>query len=701
MSFVIGVASHGLCALGFGVLTALLVFSRSGGWFRTSLALASGCTTAWALALALLPWFVMPPATYAFIELIRDITWLIVLDCLIRRAQGGVFDKATQWVLWITVAIASSLILYGQWFFLEQRTDELRRAAIALPTFAGVMLSIAGFILVEHLYRSAHRDSRWAFKYFCFGLGLIFAYDFLYYADSLLFRRTSVAMFDARGFINAMIVPFLAVAANRAENWEIDIHVSRKVVFHTFTLIGAGAYLLVMAAAGYYLREFGGDWGSILEIVVLAAGILGLIIVVSSGALRARFKVQINKHFFRYKYDYREEWLRFIAAMSSSSVDNSLHDRVIYAVSDLVHSNAGALWVLESEDNAYFPTGSWNFGEKLPAVAADSPVVRYLTQNGWVVDLSQFARDPSQYDGLQIPEWLANHHRAWLMVPLLHRDVLHGFLILGETRAEAELSWEDFDLLKTVGRQVASYLAEEMAVDTMVDALRLEAFNRRFAFVIHDIKNLTSQMSLMLQNAEKFGDRPDFQKDMIDTVRNSVTRMRALLEQLSVQRHSDTRASSAVPLTSVLAQTSDTWQKQKEDLDVDFVRSGAPVVVDGTRLSTVLDHLLQNAMEAVGDEGQIALRQFYDGRDVVLEVRDNGPGMDEAFVRDILFSPLNSKKKHGYGLGAYQTRQLVREMGGRLEVDSKLGHGTTMRIVLPDAADTRDPAVVTNEETAL
>ncbi|HAQ00483.1 MAG TPA: PEP-CTERM system histidine kinase PrsK, partial [Rhodospirillum rubrum] len=71
---------------------------------------------------------------------------------------------------------------------------------------------------------------------------------------------------------------------------------------------------------------------------------------------------------------------------------------------------------------------------------------------------------------------------------------LQGVLVLGPLRAPRKLVWEDLDILKTVGCHAAGYLSEERALNRLSDAQRLDAFNRRFAFVIHDIKNVVSQM---------------------------------------------------------------------------------------------------------------------------------------------------------------------------------------------------------------
>jgi signal transduction histidine kinase len=110
-----------------------------------------------------------------------------------------------------------------------------------------------------------------------------------------------------------------------------------------------------------------------------------------------------------------------------------------------------------------------------------------------------------------------------------------------------------------------------------------------------------------------------------------------------------------------------------------------PVVVYGVaeKLVSVLDHLLQNAVDAAGPSGRVELSVFATAEDGVIEVIDNGPGMTKEFIRDRLFRPLETSKAHGSGLGAFQALKMVREMGGRLEVDSVVGRGTTMRLSLP------------------
>ena len=354
--------------------------------------------------------------------------------------------------------------------------------------------------------------------------------------------------------------------------------------------------------------------------------------------------------------------------------------------------------MLRAADNAYFPSAAWNFAAQATSERADSPMVRFLAARQWIVNLAEFARRPAHYPDLELADWLTGRASGWLVVPLVHGDVLRAFLVLDAARAARELNWEDYDLLKTVGRQAASYLAEEEAADALVDARQLEAFNRRFAFVVHDIKNLAGQLSLMLKNAERHGDNPAFQSDMLATVANSVARMKGLLEQLHAEKARPDAPPPAAPPAAVgrlaiaplLERVAADWRRQKDDLEVDLGGVQATEVAgDEGRLVSVLNHLLQNAVDAAGAGGAVRLRLRCDGDEAVVQVEDDGPGMAPAFIQNQLFRPLESTKSSGYGLGAYQTRELVREMGGRLEVISAPGAGTVMRIALPVADDDR------------
>ncbi|MHB8551844.1 MAG: ATP-binding protein, partial [Acidiferrobacterales bacterium] len=102
------------------------------------------------------------------------------------------------------------------------------------------------------------------------------------------------------------------------------------------------------------------------------------------------------------------------------------------------------------------------------------------------------------------------------------------------------------------------------------------------------------------------------------------------------------------------------------------------------RLSAVIGHVIQNAREATPADGRVTVRLRADRRQVVIEVEDTGCGMDEAFIRERLFRPFETTKGNsGMGIGAYETREFVRALGGDIDVFSRPGHGTIFRLHLP------------------
>ena len=476
-------------------------------------------------------------------------------------------------------------------------------------------------------------------------------------------------------------MPLIAISARRNPDWSIDVFVSRQVIFHSATLIGAGGYLLVMAAAGLYLREFGGEWGVVLQAVFLFTAAMFLLLVIFSGSARARLKGVISRNFFSYKYDYRDEWLRFISTISSTGGGVGLAQRIIVGISDIVESPQGALWT-RGDDDRFSLQENWNLAAPEGDRTVDPSFTRFLEERQTVINLQEFRADPSPYDGLVVPDWLIAERRGWLVVPLLHHDRLLGFLLLCEPRAPRDVDREDYVLLTTVGRQAASYLAERAAGTALAEARQFDEFNKRYAFVLHDIKNLVSQLSLLVQNADRHRNNPAFQEDMVQTVKESVVKMNGLLVRLQ-ESGREAAATSVVELAPLLQKTIARNARGDGVVRFESEVDGIAVVADAERFGAVIAHLVDNALEAIAADGAVTVRLSARGGEAVIEVADNGSGMDEDFIQNELFRPFRTTKPGGFGIGAYESREFVRELGGRLDVESTPGEGTVMRISLP------------------
>jgi signal transduction histidine kinase len=143
-----------------------------------------------------------------------------------------------------------------------------------------------------------------------------------------------------------------------------------------------------------------------------------------------------------------------------------------------------------------------------------------------------------------------------------------------------------------------------------------------------------------------------------------------------------------LPLAALLRQVLRPWQSATPPvvLQADG-HEQLQALADEETLTAVVGHLVQNALEAVGGEGSVEVRLGRQDGMAAIDVVDDGPGMDAAFIRDQLFRPMRTTKGSGYGIGAFQTRELVRSMGGRLEVLSQVGVGTTMRVLLRQSED--------------
>jgi putative PEP-CTERM system histidine kinase len=360
----------------------------------------------------------------------------------------------------------------------------------------------------------------------------------------------------------------------------------------------------------------------------------------------------------------------------------------------MLESPGGGLWLKDAGHPAFYQAARWN----MPAVAAreddGSPLCTFLSGSGWVINLEEVRCFQSRYEGLELPPWLAELPNAWLVVPLLAGRDLIGFVVLTSPRAHLEVNWEVNDLLKTAGRQAAGFIAQMQATEALLEARKFDAFNRMSAFVVHDLKNIVSQLSLMLRNAERHRANPEFQQDMLMTVANSVERMRQLMLQLR-EGAAPAGIPCGVDLAKVIARIQAAKASQGKALEVQV---GEPLVTRGheERIERVIGHLVQNALDATDGRGRVWVRLERQGGQARIEVGDTGHGMSPDFVRDRLFKPFQTTKQAGMGIGAYESFQYVHELGGKMLVDSEENKGTRVTILLPvlevgERSDFRQP----------
>ena len=675
---------YALAALSYGGFAVYLLISgrlnRADPASRRAFLAALVATTLWAVA----AWLQdnwrgeVLSALGALFDLLRYGAWLAFLLTL-QRNQSRDTDTLARSLRWASIgawglaaALLAIQVLRGQ------------DAAEVTPIRLGVALSlpVCGLLLVEQIFRNLSEDLRWNAKPVCLGLICVFAFDVYLDTEALLFGHFDADAFSVRSGAHAMAVPFLFIAARRSNNWIAKLQVSRAAAFYSATLVLAGGYLLFMAALGYYVRYFGGDWGRALQLGMLVAGLAFLGMLVFSGSLRSWLRVFVGKHFFSYRYDYREEWLRFTAMLSSKRSPQEMGEQIVRGLAKLVESPGGSLWTHGGgEGGGYAQTAAWNSQRLTEAEPFDSSLCRFLQEQGWVIDLDEFRASPRRYGALALPTWLLGVPNGWLVVPLLAGDELQGFVLLSRPLTALTLNWEVLDLIKTAGRQAAGYLAQMQATEALLEARKFEAFNRMSAFVVHDLKNIVAQLSLMLKNAERLHDNREFQQDMLLTVESSLEKMRRLMLQLR-EGATPPGGSRGVELQPIVKRLVASTKAQGRTLEVDELERLATRGHD-ERLERVVGHLVQNALDATPASGRVWIRVTRFSGQVQLAVGDTGAGMSEDFVRNKLFRPFSTTKHSGMGIGSYESFQYIRELGGSMNVESQVGQGTVITVLLP------------------
>jgi len=676
----IAVFSYSITAVAFLMLFVLLLTSWRGRMHGTVLAIACLLTVLWAATIA---YQLVSGLTLSLLEDVLEISrnagwsfFLVMLLWSFQQKEVSSTFRIKQYVAAIAVLYFS--LLFAAVFLYGGIETYLGPSALLIVIIGRVAMAIVGMILVEQFYRNTPESQRWGIKYACLGIGGMFAYDFYLYSDALLFRHVNPEIWAARGFANAVIAPLIAVSAARNPQWSLNIAVSRRILFHSATLFGAAIYLLAMSSAGYFLRFFGGNWGGALQAAFLFGAAILLIGVLFSGTLRSWLKVFISKHFFSYNYDYREEWLRFTRTLSEDG--KRLGERTIKAIADLVESPGGGLWISRDSGN-YEPVANWNMGMARGVEPINSNFCQFLENKQWVIDLQKYEESQEWNETFTLPQWLRVIPNAWLVVPLIQHRKLFGFLVLAHSRSKITLNWEIIDLLKIAGNQAASYLAQQEAANALLVARQFESFNRMSTFVVHDLKNLVSQLSLLLTNSEKHKNNPEFQNDMINTVDLSVHKMKRLLEKLSSGTSSEMPSPLLIEDLLMQAVKAKSLAGPKPVLEI--LDPGLEVFAKWSSLERVIGHLIQNSIEATPKDGQILVRLARKEGNAVIEVQDTGQGMSAEFIRDRLFKPFETTKAAGVGIGVFECQEYTRELGGQLEVVSKLSSGTTFRMILP------------------
>ena len=615
-------------------------------------------------------------------EIARNLGWLFVLFRMfatdgrdesirmVRPAVGALaFVECLQFVL---VLLARH---YGT-------GEEIPASIFEISTLFRILVAIGAIVLIHNLYVGAAPSSRQILRWNTAAMAGLWAFGLNFYTVAYLTHATPMELVPLRGIAAALVAVPFAVGYNPSAAG-LQFRPSRAATLQLISLFVVAVYLLLMLALAASLDMLRGDMARLTQVgLVIAAGALALVWL-PSDRLRGWLRVTAVKHLFKHRYDYRNEWIRFTHTVGRGGYDGkALQERVIKALADITDSPSGML-LMPDDDGRLDVSAYWRWEEDgLEQRRLPTSLAAILEREGLVVDLEEVRAGVDHHgESAFIPEWLVEDPRAWALVPLLHFERLIGVVVLSRPLIARRLDWEDFDLFGVVGRQVASYLAEQSGQTALLEAGRFDEFNRRMAFVMHDIKNLSSQMSLLVRNAEKHADNPEFRRDMLVTLRNSTDKLNHLLARLGRYGSSGKERREPFALDEIARTIADRYGRHHPVAVLR--RERVQVIGDREALEQAVAHLVQNAIDASDANAPISLEVFSDGVCGKLSVVDSGKGMTPQFLRNELFKPFVSSKDGGFGIGAFEARETIRAMGGRLEVESRPSVGSRFSVTMP------------------
>lgn len=534
---------------------------------------------------------------------------------------------------------------------------------------------VAALIQLEQTLAHSAWTSRWKIKFELLGAGAFLAILIIYYSQGLLFRTINMHMVPMRSLVLTVAIAMMFYSRLRRGSGVVNVHVSQQIACKSAVLLAVGIYVLGLGLVGEGMKYFGDGFQRALLFALVFFSGLGLLIILLSETVKRRVKVFIHKNFYQNKYDYRNQWLKFTDRLSSSQTSDNLLHSIVSEFCDTFGMGTGTLFIINPARDHYQQTVGISTGDNSVTFDAKDPAIESLVSSRWIIDLR---------DNIEAPE--NDCHReffsktdACFIIPLFMNEAVEGFIILGRPHSNEEIyTYEDFDLMRTLAKQAASALLNLRLSDQLACSRELAAIGKVSTFVMHDLKNLVSAVSMLLENAQENITVPAFQNDLLMSLGNTVVKMKTIISRL---KHLPEKSSLQLTPVDLLQMAHDTAAMVNgKTLEV----TGTSVIAEADReeLQKVALNLMLNAVEATHGSAPVRVEVGENGSPFI-RIKDEGCGIPESFIQHVLFKPFTSTKKLGMGIGLYQSRQIIEAHGGRIEVESSIDHGSEFTVWLP------------------
>jgi putative PEP-CTERM system histidine kinase len=549
--------------------------------------------------------------------------------------------------------------------------------------YMGLMVyCIIALMNIEATYSAASGGEKWRIKFEIIGLGSILAVLIFYYSQGLLYRSINMNLISVKSgvfIIGSVLIGYSKIFRGDS----VRIKVSRYILYRSMTLLTVGLYLLVLGLIGAGLRYFGVSFSRDLTIFIAFATGIGMVIILLSGRIRRRAVVFFRKHFFVHKHDYRDEWLKFTERLFSCKTTSDLYDVILSTFRETFGLKGASLYLIDKERKEYKRVLTYNMSGGERTMQISDKLMFYFLERGRVFNAHDGEYIPDQEEESFIKETAAR-----LIIPLISDKKVIGFLVLGDQLVPEKLTYEDYDLMKTLAKQASLAILNFRLLEELAETREITAVAKISSFIIHDLKNLTSNLSLLLDNAENYIRNPEFQTDMIETIKNTLNKMKNLIHKLKTIPEKRALNIERAAINILIREVVDELTKTKQSKNIIYHGSSVMSEVDAEEIKKIVLNLILNALDAIDEKGTVEVETGIDGENIYIRIKDNGCGMTEEFIYNNLFKPFRTTKKKGLGIGLYQCKQVVEAHAGRIEINSEAGKGSVFTVYLPVTKET-------------
>jgi len=591
-----------------------------------------------------------------------------------------------RWAGWSMVLLAPvGAAVAFPWIFEPELVYEPPVALFHLgvagrPFFALLFLALVWALLnLENLYRAAPGEVRWRAKSFALGMGGWLVYLLFHLSQTLLFATERVDLAARDGAVAAVCVALIAFAILRHRLLEVEVFVSRYVVYHSLTFLLVGGYLLAVGVVAEGVRWLNRPLDLLARDLFVFLSLLFLGALLLSEGLRRRLRRTIEQNFYRHRYDYQKEWLTFTDRLGRRVTVEEIVPEILHMVGETLWVNEASLWVREEEGGPYRLARVRGTEPGVESMAADAPLVRFVCDHRKAASRPEWEEEGGEDMVAELAPM-----RVEMAAPLVAAGECIGLITVGPEISGSRFDDEDAAILDALAGQGAAALRVALLAERLVSAREAETFQRVSSFLVHDLKNFAHMLGLIVQNAERNMDNPEFQRDAMRTVGDIVTKMRTMTTNLRDFTRPPSLTRREVELTALARRVVERLP-ELPGVEVEGPVADGPITVDGDaeELEKVLYNLCRNGQEAIDGEGRLRLEVAAEGVGAVVRVTDTGEGMSPQFVDKELFRPFHTTKKAGLGIGCYQSRAIVEAHGGQMVVASTPGEGTVFTVRLP------------------